>query len=268
MSVGIEQIVSCLNFGKDLSGRITLVVVAYLDDSGKHDSAVVTMAGFVSRARDWTLFEQGSEALFLESGVNVFHAKEFSNGKDDFRGWTDARKREFAEDWFDVAESAGIMRGISMSVVKSNFDDARREHKLLPNTSAYGYCLHIICKTIFQDQEVWDAIETDQFSVVLESSRKKSDRGVGNTFDRLMDENGLTDHIQSFSVARKDSSRALQLADYLAYFSWQPAEQAARDELISRSLYRDIATSRVYTYGELAEGFFPNPDYRQTKPRF
>jgi hypothetical protein len=253
--------IAALNWGADLSRRAVLVVTGYFDDSGTHaDAAAVTMAGYVARMGDWSRFERASDHLFRREHVDVFHGKDFHHGKREFEGWSDAKKLRFATEWFDIAAPL-LLRGATLSVDKASYSKAKEDHKVAQNTSPYGYCLTLVLKHLCADHDVWTAIESEGLSLILESALPGRDKGLQIEFDRIAKLNELEQHFESLTHAPKRSSRALQLADYLAYFSWQQSDKAARGTLDSRSPFHDIAIERVYTHIGLAEGFKPNPEY-------
>jgi hypothetical protein len=106
-------------------------------------------------------------------------------------------------------------------------------------------------------------------SVILEAGDAKRDKGVELHFNDIAKRNKLEGYLKTLTTAPKDSSRALQMADYLAYFSWQQAEKASLGTLTARSEFHDIGLERVWTHVALAEGFTPNPtsSYRSQASR-
>ena len=146
------------------------MITGYFDDSGTHsDAATVTMAGFIAPDEAWKKFERASDRLFKKEGVAVFHAKEFYHGKNEFSGWSDARKLRFATEWFDIA-APWVMRGATRSADKASYAKVKKEHGLVQNTSAYGFCLGMVLKDLCADAEVWQAIETKGLSLIAKSA--------------------------------------------------------------------------------------------------
>jgi hypothetical protein len=240
------------------------VIYGYFDDSGTHDASLVaTMAGYVAHMGRWKKFERASRKLFKDEGINVFHATAFESSHDKFDGWDVARQFRFASDWYEIARKTSILQGATVSIDKASFKKAKAGGKILPNTSAYGYCLNIILQKLCADGKVWKEIQKYGLSLILEAGNPKRDEGVRMEFNRVARENNLEHVLKSLTTAPKESRRALQLGDYLAHFSWQQAEKAARGTLNARSKFHDIAIRAVPTHLLLAEDLTPNPAYRR-----
>ena len=240
------------------------MIYGYFDDSGTHDASLVaTMAGYVAHVGRWKKFERAAKKLFKSEGMNVFHATAFESSKGEFDGWEAAKQIRFACDWYEIAKRESILRGTTISIDKASFKQAKAGGKILPNTSAYGYCLNIVLQKRCKDGEVWAEMEKHGLSLVLEAGTPKRDEGLKMEFRAVARENNLGHVLKSLTTAPKQSSRSLQLGDYLAPFSWQQAEKAAKGTLNSRSEFHDIAMRAVTTHLALAEGLTPNPAYRR-----
>ena len=238
----------------------------YFDDSGTHTSSpVVTMAGYLSLAGDWKPFEAKSRKLFKRERIQAFHAVDFFQKQGEFKNWEPARQLSFAMDWYEIAADH-IKHGITISVDKDRFKNVKSEHKRLPTTSDYGYCLHIIMKRLCADENIWEFIKNNGLSIIIGASRPKRYAGIKSVFHDIARENNLEKYFESLTSAKKTSSIALQLSDYLAYFSWQLANKAALGTLNERSIFHDIAIKNVFTDGALAEDFRPNPFYHHARP--
>ena len=80
--------------------------------------------------------------------------------------------------------------------------------------------------------------------------------------------NDLGDRLRSISFANKSAGRALNIADYLAYYSQRFAVTALGESLEGRTPYLDIAQGSVETIMKLGEKFEPNPEYRAVLARW
>jgi len=59
-----------------LAGRWIVVLVCYLDDSGKDpQNPITTLAGYIARDTAWEAFESDVEPWFSEFNVGILHAK-------------------------------------------------------------------------------------------------------------------------------------------------------------------------------------------------
>jgi hypothetical protein len=96
------------------------------------------MAGYLGFLPEWSNFEIDARAICVREGVEVLHAKEFYDTKGDFAGWSRDRKQKFVRDIHDI--SLGRLElGISFSVEKSKFVNAKREHRVAHSESAFGF---------------------------------------------------------------------------------------------------------------------------------
>jgi len=67
---------------------------AYFDASGTSDSAVITVAGFVSTVKKWERFEKEWNAVLNREGIKVFHMTDFVSSRKDFaKGWRNETER-------------------------------------------------------------------------------------------------------------------------------------------------------------------------------
>ncbi len=238
--------------------------VVKLSDGGTHKSSpVVTMAGYVAHQHNWEKFERSSKRLFKKYDISLFHAKQFFHRKGEFRGWQVARQLRFATELFEVAEPL-MLRGVGISIEKASFNKARQDHNMLQSVGPFVYCISPILRKLCGDGEVWEAIEREGFSVTLEDGNKNN-TAVQIEFRKIAHRHQLEEYLRSIEVEPKGSSRALQLADYLAYFSRQEAERATLGTLNDRthSEFLDIATTHVATNHGLAEDFKPNPEFER-----
>ena len=129
---GVASIIGALNWGADLRKRVVVVATGYFDDSGTHNTSVVTMAGYVSTMGGWKAFEKESRKLFKKRKSRSSNAKDFSHGAGEFRSWLEPRKMRFATEWFAIAKTHAF-RGVTISVDKASYNAARRGHKPVAN---------------------------------------------------------------------------------------------------------------------------------------
>src|SRR5262245_6944036 len=79
-----------------LTGRWFIVLVGYLDDSGKDpQNRVTTLAGFLARDTSWKAFETQVEPVFKRARVNILHAKDLEATRGEFKGWKVIQKQAF-----------------------------------------------------------------------------------------------------------------------------------------------------------------------------
>jgi hypothetical protein len=223
------------------------------------------MAGYVSTMGGWKAFERKSRKLFKGEQIEVFHAKDFHHEAQEFEGWREPRKMRFATEWLEIAKEH-VFCGATISIDKASYNSARHHRKTTANVAPFTYCLNIVMERLCGDGETWDLIQKDQLSLIFEKGNAH-DGGLKVEFENIKLRNKLDEHLGSATVAPKRSSRALQLADYLAFFSWQQAEKAALGTLNSRSPFHDIALmSGPFVHVVLAEDFAPKPRKPKRQP--
>jgi len=73
------------------------MVTGYFDESGIHDSAIVTtIGGFISTAEGWDKFNRDWLAVLNEFDISCFHMKHFAHFLGEFAKFKDneGRRRE------------------------------------------------------------------------------------------------------------------------------------------------------------------------------
>ena len=249
--------------------RIVLVADLYLDDSGTHDAApIITMAGYVFPAAQLEQFERQAKKLFKEESVPVFHARDFDkrNSRSPFSGWSLPRQTGFADAWLGLAKGRAL-RGITVSLPKARYNAVRKEHKKNQNVSTYGQCFNNVLVEVTDDQEIWDLCQREGLAVILEVGNKNNE-GCVQFFNKLRKERGWEKELVRIGYAEKSDCNAIQLADYLAYYSWQYATECFNrtdDGTAALPSFLDLATNKVLTNGVLGHDFTVAPRQRRRK---
>src|SRR5947209_18378215 len=104
-----------------LRGRWIVVLVCYLDDSGKDpQNPITTLAGYIARDREWEAFENDVEKWFTEFNVGTLHAKQLHDTDAEFKGWSVLKKQAFVSRVCE-ARNPHVMMGLSMSAEKATY---------------------------------------------------------------------------------------------------------------------------------------------------
>jgi hypothetical protein len=200
-----------------LAGRWVVVLVVYLDDSGKDpQSRITTLAGYAATAEQWKMFESEVEPWFTEFGVNILHAKKLESTKCDFAGWTVLRKQAFVARICQVM-SRHVAVGYSMSVVKETYRARAKESSRKRTVTPYTICFNKIVDWVLADYLVGREANINGVSFILECGHENNPE-VEKSFDELKTLQGLS-ALRSISFVCKDDSRAIQIADLLAFYS-------------------------------------------------
>ena len=134
-----------------LAGRWIVVLVCYLDDSGKDpQNSITTLAGYIAKDTEWEAFESEVEKWFKEYNVGVLHAKDLHHTDGEFEGWSVLKKQAFVS-CICQARSPHLMMGLSMSAVKDRYQLRAGESNRKRTVTPYAFCFNIINDWIFRD---------------------------------------------------------------------------------------------------------------------
>lgn len=200
--------------------RRVFVFVCYLDDSGK-DQRVVTLAGYVAHIDAWREFEIASEELLARHEVPIFHGKDFHNTKGAFAGWSRIKKRSFTQEWYDIAKPKVDM-GISISMRQQKYRSRQKELGLNQSMSAYGCCFSAIVITLTRNSRTAPHIEREGISFLVESGNSNNSE-IEGWFHKVFRFPAFKGALKAISFVDKTSSRAIQLADFYAFYSRRDA---------------------------------------------
>lgn len=198
-----------------------MVFACYLD-AARHDkeSPIVSMAGYIAPFQDWLPFETAANAICDVAGVRTIHGYDLDQTKGDFKGWSRERKEGFVRSLQEPLIKTGAI-GFAFSVHKKEFAAAKKLHQVMPQESAYGFCFRSIAGLICDDPIMrmhFDQIPGADISFILESGDPNS-RDVDRIFDDLKLNSPYRGRLKAVTRAPKDSTRSLQMADLLAFYS-------------------------------------------------
>jgi hypothetical protein len=224
------------------------VFVCYLDDSDNDQGNAITLAGYVASLENWRVYEDRSRQIYNSYGVgDVLHAMEFNGSKPPFKGWSVARKLSLIN---ELLSCSGFSLGVSMSLDKASFQRNKENPAIGPNMSPLGLAFSIIMHQLVRRNPLAGFIQSSGLSFVIESGHKNNS-GLERYFHKFKDNPLFLDCLQSISFVDKLDSRAIHLADMLAFYS---RRQAALD-MSYRRVGLDAATNR---YLQLMTSKFPH----------
>lgn len=200
------------------AARVVLVFQCYLDDSGtSRDEPVLSMSGFVGRLDAWAQIEPSVDAAMNTYGVPVFHAKDFQDTKGHFKGWKLVKKRSFANEIFGHARGS-LHHGISFAMRKNAFKRRKQETGRIPSMSAYCACFSALLVKLINGFEFSDEIVRDGMSIFVESGNRNNDE-LNQFFRECRSHPLFKGALKDISFIPKDECRAIQLADFFAFYS-------------------------------------------------
>jgi|SRR5580692_2299326 hypothetical protein len=204
---------SCLRAGKWL-----VVLVCYLDDSGKDpQNRITTVAGFVAKDTEWEQFEIAVEPIFGEYGVKILHAKDLHHTEGEFSGWTVLKKQTFV---YKVCKelSPRVPLGVSMSALKGRYQEVAAASGRRRTVTPYSFCVNGIIDWILRDVRVGREAHADGLSLILECGHENNAEAE-QLFYAVRKQHGLENVLRSISFVPKDNCRAIQMADLIAFFT-------------------------------------------------
>lgn len=256
-ALGVDCLAHPLPNAQDNARRLLVMLWCYLDDSGTdRTTPTVTMAGYVAPLSKWRHFEVSSRRLFKSYNVGNFHAKTFHDHDGEFKNWTIPQEVGFIDEWFTIAASF-VTVGVTMSMARENFDKFRKTTRMLPNKSAYGHCFEKVIEHLLSDDTVGDLIIRDGISFFVETGAA-GNAGVLEIFHKRKAGDGAA-FLQQLSFIDKNSCKAIQLADFLAFYSRRHGSTLITTNVNKMASFLEIAKDRVRTIAQLGETFVQVP---------
>lgn len=201
-----------------LAARWLAVLVCYLDDSGKDpQNRVTTLAGFVAREEDWKAFEKEVEPIFARRKVEVLHAKDLEDTDGEFEGWSVLKKQAFVAQVCQVL-SRHSMLGVSMSCVKTTYDNRAKQSKRKRTTRPYTFCFTVILDWLLRDIRTGRAVWDEGLAFILETGHENNPEAE-QQFYAIRKLHKIEKTLKSICFVPKDNCRAIQVADLFAFYS-------------------------------------------------
>jgi hypothetical protein len=239
----------------------------FLDDSGTDArSPVITMAGYVALSHHWAIFDKRTKKQYARYGITQLHASDFHGTKGEFAGWSGDRKKEFVRELFTLVQKSCVL-GVSVSVLKAGYRAAGQREALNSSISAYGMCFNFIVEYIHNAEQV-AAFAHHGVSFRVERGNKNNP-DIEQRFEYFADHQELVDIIRSMKFVDKAHSAAIQLADFLAFYSRRHAEKCEREQNANAQHDEPLATMlRLFEphRGLLANDFFGRRPGNQDLP--
>ena len=211
-------------FGRWELERLFVIVTAYMDASGTHEGAPVSvLAGYVGRKNQWRVFDRRWKKEFKKRGVDYYHTKELRDRHGQYAGWEDDKAQAHINKLAMITHDETLF-GFTVSIRQDEYNkhyrNAERPNRI-QHDSMYGLCYRVFLD--FIPQYVLNArIEKPELYVVQEAG----DAGIGDCA-RITEEfrkYGPSDTrglIKVRSEGAKKDYYGLQAADLLASGTYQ-----------------------------------------------
>lgn len=263
MTLGLHQLVP----SSLLAGRWIVVLVCYLDDSGKDpQNSITTVAGYIARDESWRAFESEVEPIFADKKVSILHGKELRDTDGEFSGWTILQKQAFVAKIGQIS-SRHLMMGLAMSALKGTYHahafERANDPKRRRTVSPYTFCFQVIVDWILRDIRIGRAAHTEGVALILECGHENNPEAE-QEFYAVREAYKLQNVLHSISFVPKDNCRAIQLADLLAFYSRRDGvaflkAQQDQEESYSIDTMLKLICESVPCRGFVATGFHDRP---------
>lgn len=244
-----------------LAGRLLVVLECYLDDSGKDpQSHITTVAGYIAHESEWRAFEDEVEPIFERRKVSILHAKQLEDTDGDFKNWKVVQKQAFVAQICQLM-SRHLSLGVTMSAAKVPYRVFKGQTPTKYAMSPYTFCFNVIIDWILKDIFLGGAAHADGIALFLEAGHENNAEAE-KLFHELRSLFRLENVLRSITFIPKDSCRAIQVADLLAFYSrrdavaFDKATQAKKDHKESAMI--KLITRSLRHHGFVATGFFPD----------
>jgi Protein of unknown function (DUF3800) len=238
------------------------MLVCYLDDSGKDpQNSVTTLAGYIARDEQWKTFETEVERWFAEFGVGLLHAKDLHNTDGEFKGWTVLRKQSFVAR-LGQTMSHHLMMGLSMSAHKETYEVRASESGRKRTVRPYTFCFNVIVDWIMRDIRLGGWSNSEGVAFILEQGHDNNAE-VEVEFAAIREIHSDIAHLlHLIKFVPKTDSRAIQMADLIAFYSRRDSAAMLKAYESGRSEYQTDVMIRIITEGLPHRGFVAT-DYDQ-----
>jgi hypothetical protein len=256
-ATGIELIVGPTLGRDDPAKRLVVVLICYFDDSYESEAPFMSIGGWIAAYPDWIVFERQVKPIFDRNKVSVLEGKKLHNTRGDFKDWKVRKKEKFVGQLIDALKPAAMF-GLYFAVQTDNYAKAKLADGLNQNESAFGYAFRIALDHIFCAAVVQRAFSKKGWrtQIVLEQGNKNN-ADAQRIYNQLLFIAPYGHLLGGFSEAPKDSSRALQMADLLAFYSRRYTVACARAGryLPHPPVFKPITTSGIPLSSMVVTGF-------------
>ncbi len=200
------------------------MLTIYLDDSDADTGAVSTVAGYVADQDGWARFEGMAEEVCQRFNVDVLHCREFDANKGAFKGWSVPHKADFLIN-IRQAMAGNVHFGISRSVPKDRFKVQKALLNLDHQTGVYGYTFSAIVDELCHGNQTPLAVQVKDEGVAykVEEGHKNNPELRAIIDFRLSA--GTINSASTIEFVKKQSCRAIQIADLYAFYSRRKANK-------------------------------------------
>lgn len=226
-------------------GKLMASLVAYVDESGTHDSTgihhgadVAGVFGYIATPPQWEEFVTAWLGILHSFNVRVFHASEFADRKNGpknpswpYLNWNDEKREDFIRQLIEIARD-GTFFAVGGVV------DVRAYDRLVPDAlkDSGGHPYHF-CFQAFIDQLAFILVnqidppfeEGDKIDFFFDQQNEMVDRANWK-FSLIKELRDPRAHLGALSFVDKQEYIPIQAADLLAYVMRQSVSRKLRGD--------------------------------------
>jgi len=200
-----------------------MLISAYFDESGTHDTGTMTMGAVVGDAANWAVYAELVRAVFSDFGVKTFHAQEWKHNKGEFKGMDPTRRVQFIDRFGEAIHQSvacGFCAVLNLEDYRTFYETPLRAAGKQPE-SAYAICFRAVLGKITEavlTRPDWRECSID---VVIERGHRNL-RGAEAAFNaaREIVRSKFGELLGTFKVSSRGESPELCAADSLATSGW------------------------------------------------
>lgn len=197
-----------------------MLYAAYFDEADTHGPApTIIMAGFLGSAPQWEMFGRRLRKLQRREGFSIFHANEFKAKTGEFAGWDDTKCMKLVNDLTELVRDH-LTEGLTVHLERERYLNEYRAppipRKMILD-SQYGVCFRACMRQLLEIIGRDD--KRHRLDIVIEDGHQN----VGDCLRifedlkwRLKVRRGIADLLGTITVAKKQHSAPLMVADFLA----------------------------------------------------
>jgi len=249
-----------------LEGKWLVVFSFYIDDSGTDpQNPLITLAGYVARDEAWRAFEANVEPIFARHRVKILHAMEMHNTDGEFDGWRVLKKEAFVAELYRSL-SRYIPLGMHYSAVKKNYKKRVPHNQKTIFPTSYAWCFNVLIDRLLKRVDLGRSVHENGVAFVVESGNVHNGE-IEKAFHGIRKSHNLENVLRSISFVEKSHSRAIQMADLLAFYARRYSTKLNdQPKIKQRSVRREqilkIMLEKIPHDGGWADDFgnYDNPD--------
>lgn len=238
-----------------------MVLVCYLDDAGTDpQNQFVSLSGFIGTLDAWAAFEDEAKSVMDEYGVSYIRGRDIWASDGDYSDqkiWTIDHKIKFIEALNEkLAPRVGL--GVSFGTHKTQYEK-RSKGRRTRIQSSFGFCFEMLFHSVLDDEGFKKVVQMEgvDISWVIEEGNKNNAEII-QRYQRLMRNHGdKLSYFAGMSLAKKNSTIAIQVADLLAFLSRRHLEAIEKNsrEQIQEHAYLTALRKNIRCIGRASTDF-------------